>query len=115
MEYLYGEFTTDQLSKYKKRLHSSFYWLLNYIDPQTKESYKNVDLDKYLSTLLHKASGLSSLFGDPPEYVEMMALLQEVLNLHRAGNLEFWEARRIILKLHTIVDTLPTEGGESDV
>lgn len=109
MWYLYGKFTADQLSEVKKQIHSSLQWLLRYKDPKYSDQFEHVDVDKFLSTLLHRAGGLSSLFGNPPEYVMMMALLQEARNYLSSDDYDFLEFRRIILELHSIVDKLPEQ------
>ena len=46
MKNLYGEFTQTQISKIKKSLRGSIFFLLLCVDPKISNEYENVDVNK---------------------------------------------------------------------
>lgn len=106
MRHLYGEFTYDQISKTKKSLRGSIFFLLLCVDKKTAAEYKDVDVEKCFKGLLYKLGGMNQLFMEPPELVTVMSLLQAALMEYENPEFEFQTYRKLILDAGAEVDKL---------
>lgn len=57
MEYLYGNFTEEQIKKVKSQMHNMIHWLLIY----KEQDYDKDKLDRYFQSVLMRISGLNEL------------------------------------------------------
>jgi hypothetical protein len=112
LKYIYGEFTDEQFQGEIKSLHSALFWLLLYKDPKTSNEYPNVDVNKYLKSLMLRINGLSSLFNNSPVVVHLQELLEEARLENQKAEFDYGVYRKLVLDAHSLVDKLPgnTEG-----
>lgn len=100
MNYKYGEFSSEQLNQLIMDIHKKIHRLLF-----LKESNSDCLYDCIMD-LIYEVSGLSSLFNDSKEFVELIVLLEniklEVLNC----DFEFKRYRKFVLDAHGLVDKL---------
>lgn len=116
LTFLYGKFTSNQVSELKRNLHSSLHWLLLYKDPDTCAKYQHVDVDTYLDHLLKIVGGLNEIFNYPDVYPILIATLQAVRIENRHEPFDWLSYRRLVLDMHKLVDRLPdAEGGDANV
>lgn len=108
MEYLYGNFTDEQMEKTRKQMHSLVHWLLIY----KEENYDAEKLDQYFKTVLMRFGGLNELLCSPEALVELMSNIQAAQTMVKADNFQFADYRKLILDSHTLVDRC--FGGDSD-
>lgn len=106
MEYSYGTFSKEQFDKYKVKLHKELFWLLLYKDPAMGDKYKDVQFDVYYDGLLRKLNGLNRLLSYPPEFIEMMSLLEAAKIETEQPEFNYKIYRKLILDAHTLVDKL---------
>ena len=106
MDYLYGQFTEEQISSFKKQLHSKVHWLLLYKDPMTKDEYPNVNFNKYFVSLMLEIDGLNALLLYPPEIVEMECVLQSAYIQTKQDNFNYHTYRKLILDAHSLIDKI---------
>jgi hypothetical protein len=102
----YGKFSSEQMEKFKVKLHKELFWLLIYKDPETKDDYLNVDFDKYFKGLMKKINGLNSLLFYPSEIVSIMSLLEAALIETQQIEFDYKAYRKLILDAHTLVDKI---------
>ena len=75
----YGYIDEQQYESYKKHIRSSFYWLIQYSDPNTKDNYPTVNLQQYITLLQKELNGFNSLMLCPKEMVSIMSTLESAL------------------------------------
>ena len=97
MKHLYGEFIQNQISKTKKSLRGSIFFLLLCVDPETSHEYKDVDVNKCFNGLLLRIGGLNELLLCQPELVTVMSLLQAALMEYNSPDFDFHTYRKLIL------------------
>ena len=76
MVHKYGKFSEYQISEIKQALRKQIFFLILYVDPDTKEEYSNVNVDNAFVHLLYKLGGLNSILCEPPELVTVISLLE---------------------------------------
>lgn len=98
MTTLYGDVPQEQFKAYCKKLHSMVHWLLIYKD--------NNDpiLKTYFSSVQYKIYGLSSLLMNPPEIIELMALIESAKHEYDKDDCDNRLYRRTILDAHSVID-----------
>lgn len=109
MKHMYGEFTTNQISKTKKSLRGSIFFLLLCVDPKTSEDYKDVDVNKCFEGLLLKIGGLNDLLFCPLELVTTLSLLKAAMNEFNSPEFNFSIYRKLILDAGAEVDKIREE------
>lgn len=97
MKYLYGEFTENQIAQTKKSLQSSIFYLLLYVDKDTRDEYPNVNVQQSIKGLLMKIGGLNELLMCQPELVSVMSLLQAALIEYKNPKFSYKKYRKLIL------------------
>lgn len=97
MKTKYGSFSKNQISETKKYIRKSIFFLLLYVDPKTKDSYKNIDVDTAFLNLLYKLDGLNSILLEPPELVIVMSLLEFAWKEYNSNDFDFNIYRKLIL------------------
>lgn len=93
----YGKFTKEQIHSTKNILRRDIFFLLLCVDPETKQEYKTIDVDKTFENLMYKIGGLNSLLSYPPEIVTVMSLLQEAYIEYHNPDFRFRVYRKLIL------------------
>lgn len=98
MKHLYeGEFSTSQIASIKKNIRKRIFYLLLYVDPQTCEQYKDVNVVQSIESLLSLLGGMNDLLLQPPEIVITMSLLISALKEYTSDNYSFQVYRKRIL------------------
>lgn len=102
MDGLYGKITEQQLSAFKKRLHSKIHWLLVY---KEEESF-DVNYDTYFNELME-------FIGRAGEVLRQDAIVLEILTVLRMAYAETTrdtfnhdKLRHYVLEAHNLVDRL---------
>lgn len=92
----YGYYSSTQISSIKKSIQKSIFYLLLYVDPQTRDQYPDIDVNKAFQSLQFRINGLNSILLEPPELVATMGYLesaQQILN----SDFDFINYRKLIL------------------
>lgn len=97
VKHLYGEFTDNQIKDTKKFMRGSIFFLLLCVDPDTSESYEDVDVNKAFDNLLHKINGLNELLLYQKNIVDIMSLLKEAQVIYNSADFDFQVYRKLIL------------------
>lgn len=93
----YGKYSSEQISSTKSHIRKSIFFLLLYVDPQTKDEYPDIDVVNAFHNLQYKLNGLNSILLEPPELVETMSLLESALMEYQSENFDFHKYRKLIL------------------
>lgn len=101
IEYKYGTYGDEQFLDSTTYIRKQIFYLLLYVDPKTKDEYKDTDVNKAFNGLLYKLSGLNSLLAEPPALVNVMSMLEAALleyqNLLKNTDFNFSKYRKLIL------------------
>lgn len=117
MEHRYGRFSNNQVKATKKSLRSQIFFLLLCVDPETKDEYKEVNVDDAFQGLLYKLGGLNSVLFYPKAMVECISLLEEARLLLSSSEYTYHGYRKCVLeagKRILDIDALPS-GEEEEV
>ena len=109
MQYLYGEFTDEQINKTVISMHNDIHKLLVYKDPEITEQIFNSEEDfvNYFTNLLFRFGGLNELLGEPKEMVSLMSTLQGAYReIRNPKKYKFWRFRRAILDCHGYIKAM---------
>ena len=106
MKHLYGTFSSSQIDEFKIKLHKKLFWLLLYKDPETKESYKDIDFNRYFKNLMKEIDALNELLFYPEPIVEMYCKLQAAYMESCNDDFNFKLYRKFVLDAHGLVDQL---------
>ncbi len=107
MKYKYGTFTTNQMENYKKLLHNKIHWLLIYKDPKTEDSFKNVNIPKYITSIQYELNGLNEILEKQPKLISLICLIEQVLLELTKEKFDFETYRRLLLDAHSLIDKFP--------
>lgn len=102
MDYLYGNFTCDQVNESVRQMHNDIHKLLLYKDNKTTEKIFNSDEDfiKFFTNLLFRFGGLNELLGTPKQMISFMSTLQAAYNEATSDQFSYKIFRRAILDCH---------------
>ena len=100
MDTLYGSVTKNQISEYKKRLHTCVHWLLIY----KEQDYEF--LEERFDSLMKQISGYNTLLGCQVEVLELLSALQAAKNELLSDSYSFACYRKLIFDAHSSVDKL---------
>lgn len=92
----YGYYSSSQISAVKQSLRKAIFFLLLYVDPQTKDDYPDVNVDDAFRSLMLRLNGLNSILLEPPELVDTMCYLEAAWQLLN-NNFDFALYRKLIL------------------
>lgn len=106
MDTLYGNLSTEQIEKYKTKLHKKLFWLLLYKDPKTKDKYVNVNFKKTFTSFMWMLSGLNDLILSPSWMVELMSILQTAYTEGSKEDYDWHKYRSLIFDAQSLVDNL---------
>lgn len=97
MLHKYGDFPLDQISKTVKMLRKDIFFLLLCVDPDTKQEYENINVNKTFENIMHKISGMNELLFCPPHLVTTLSLLQDAYIEYQSPDFKFRLYRKLIL------------------
>lgn len=93
----YGSYSSQQIRSVKHSLQKAIFFLLLYVDPNTRGEYPDVDVDEAFQSLLYRINGLNSLLLEPPELVETMSYLETARQMLNEDFFDFHAYRKLIL------------------
>jgi len=96
-QHKYGEFDSNQIEQTKKYMRKQIYFLLLYVDPNTKDEYPNVNVESAFNNILTKISGMNELLFYPAEIVVVLSLLEQALIEFKNPDFSFSVYRKLIL------------------
>lgn len=106
MNGVYGSFSQEQIDKYKKILHKKIHWLLLYKDPNMKNQFPTVDVNKYFEYLLKEINGASVVLNYPVQIIEILSLLQAAYDESHKETYDWEVYRKLVLDAHNLVDKI---------
>lgn len=90
-------FTEEQVEGEKTRLRKKIFFALLIVDPETKEYYKNVDVDATFEDLMDTIAGVNAVLGEPVEMVEVAAKLTMAQQEFHNPDFEYKRYRKFVL------------------
>lgn len=93
----YGSYSSDQIKAVKGSIRKSIYFLLLYVDPQTKNEYPNINVVDAFRSLQYRLNGLNSILQEPLELVQTMSLLESALIEFQSEYFDYHKYRKLIL------------------
>lgn len=78
-EHKYGTFADPQVSETVAYIRKKIFYLLLYVDPETKEQYADTDVCKAFKGLLYELGGMNSVLFEPPCLVRVISILEAAL------------------------------------
>ncbi|MGF0148414.1 hypothetical protein ACQRDF_13635 [Lachnospiraceae bacterium SGI.054] len=111
MDYLYGEFSDEQIKNAAILMHKNIHRLLLYKDNLVTAKIFNSDEEfkRYFENILFKFGGLNTLFGYPKEMVFLMATLQAAYDIVDSPRYNYSIFRRAILDSHGYIKAMLEE------
>jgi len=108
MDYLYGEFTDEQINETVISMHNDIHKLLLYKDRNVTEQIFNSEEDfmSYFKNLLFRFGGLNELLGEPKEMVDFMSTLQAAYDEVVGEAFHYKVFRRAILDCHGYIKAM---------
>ena len=102
MQYLYGEFSDNQIIFNAKLMHNDIHKLLIYKDKEIEEKFFKTDFDynNFFNNLLVRFGGLNKLLGEPKLMISFMSTLQAAKEESDKPNFNYKEFRRLIFDAH---------------
>lgn len=97
----YGNFTEEQFTEFKKKLHSKIHWLIIY------KEFDDCDFfNEYFISTMKYINGLNDVLDNNPIIVDLLVTLQVAYNESIKKDFNFKIYRKYILSAHNIVDRL---------
>lgn len=108
MQYLYGEFTYDQIKSAIRVMHNDIHKLLLYKDEDIHEVIFNSEDDFliYFNSLLFRFGGLNELLGEPEYMVALISTLQAAYDNVQSDDYTFRTFRKAILDSHGYIKSM---------
>ena len=102
MDGLYGKITEQQLSEFKKRLHSKIHWLLVY----KEEDSFDVDYDTYFTELMEYIGQAGEVLRQDSIALEILTTLRMAYEETVKDTFSHYKYRHYVLEAHNLVDRL---------
>lgn len=102
MDGLYGKITEQQLSEFKKRLHSKIHWLLVY----KEEDSFDVDYDTYFTELMEYIGQAGEVLRQDSIALEILTTLRMAYEETVKDTFSHYRYRHYVLEAHNLVDRL---------
>ena len=96
MKTKYGKYSSAQIASIKRSVQKSIFFLLLYVDPETRDNYPNINVEEAFKGLQLRLSGLNSILLEPPELAKTMSYLESALQVYN-GDFDFMCYRKLIL------------------
>ena len=93
----YGSLSSTQIHAIKLSIRKSIFFLLLYVDPNTKHEYPNIDVGEAFRSIQYRLNGLNSILLKSPEIIGTMSLLETAFNEYRSEDFDFKKYRKLIL------------------
>ncbi len=108
MDYIYGNFSDNQIKDNAKLMHNQIHKLLLHKDKAVENIIFSTDrdFDTYFVNLLYRFGGLNELLGEPEDMVSFMATLQSALSETRKENFRYPVFRKLIFDAHGYIDKM---------
>ena len=108
MEYLYGEFSDDQIACNADAMHNAIHKLLLYKDKNVTGLIFDSDeqFKHYFKNLLYRFAGFNTLLSEPVQMVSLMSTLQAAYNEIESDDFSFVIFRRLILDAHGFISSM---------
>ena len=107
IKHKYGTLSHKQMNKYIKKLHDKIFWLLLYKDPKVnlkeEERVNEEEFKSYFMSIMVEINGLNSLFGYPPEIVQLLSVLEYAQIMTQSDAFDFQKYRKLILDSESLV------------
>ena len=102
MEYLYGEFTDEQITEAVRAMHNDIHKLLLYKDNKIEEIIFENDEAFFIffKNVLFKFGGTKTLFNNNGIMVSLMSTLQAAYDEAQSTSFNYQRFRRAILDCH---------------
>lgn len=97
MEHKYGTFSQYQIALIKKDLRKSIFFLLLCVDPNTKDEFKEINIEEAFKGILYRLGGLNSILFEPVELVDVISLIEAAYMNVCSDNFDFKVYRKLIL------------------
>lgn len=102
MDGLYGKISQEQLTDFKKKLHSKVHWLLIY-----KESNDfTVDYDAYYTELMNYIGQAGEVLHQDSTILEILTTLAMAYSETVKDEFNHGRYRRYVLEAHNLIDRL---------
>lgn len=109
VKYRYGDFTTNQMATTKKKMRNQIFFLLLIVDPATADEYE-VNIDEAIQSVLCTFGSLNDLLEYPPEFCEVMALLNAAYLEWKSPSFKWTHYRKLILDAGNSVNKIKEVG-----
>ena len=96
MDYKYGNFESDQIVQTKEKMRKQIFFLLLIVDPVTCDEY-DVDVNEVFQNILETFGGMNDLLNYPPEFCEVMALLNAAYLEWQSTGFKWSHYRKLVL------------------
>lgn len=106
MKHLYGNFSDKQIEKLRKSIRGSIFFLLVCVDPETKDKYKDVDVEKNFDYIITRLNNLNKLLIDRVEIIDVISMLHSARLEYRNPNFDFKVYRKLVLDAGAEVERL---------
>ena len=108
MEYLYGEFSDNQIKVNASMMHNDIHKLLLFKDSNISDIIfeSEEDFQNYFVKLLYRFGGLNKILGEPVLMVKLMSVLQAALDESKRDDYNFNIFRRLILDAHGYIKSM---------
>lgn len=93
----YGSYSSTQIHSTKLSIRKSIFFLLLYVDADTRDRYPNINVEDAFHSLQYRLDGLNRILFEPPELVQTMSLLEAALAEYLSDDFEFKRYRKLIL------------------
>lgn len=108
MDGLYGKITEQQLSEFKKRLHSKIHWLLVY----KEEDSFDVDYDAYFDELMKFIGSAGEVLRQDSITLEILTILKMAYGETVKDTFSHFKYRHYVLEAHNLVDRLGVDADD---
>ena len=108
MKHKYGEFSQEQMQAAKDKLRKKIFYLLVACENeiQKKELDKTVSVDEAFTDVLNELNGLNDLLGYPPEFVDIISLLNSAHIEYKSPDFSFSMYRKLVLDAGNSVQSI---------
>lgn len=108
MNYVYGNFSNEQMQANEQLMHSEIHKLLLYKDKNVTQKIfdSEEDFQNYFNNLLYRFGGLNELLFCPVQMVALMATLRAAYDMVNDDSYDYCQYRRLILDAHAYLKSM---------
>lgn len=93
----YGSYSSTQIHSTKLSIRKSIFFLLLYVDADTRDRYPNINVEDAFHSLQYRLDGLNRILLEPPELVQTMSLLEAALAEYLSDDFQWSKYRKLVL------------------